>query len=42
MDDKKIALIFKAFCDENRIKIIKMLLDYKFIPIIPLITTLSR
>ena len=25
MDDKKIALIFKAFCDENRIKIIKML-----------------
>ena len=25
MDDKKIALIFKAFCDENRIKTIKML-----------------
>lgn len=25
MDEKKIALIFKAFCDENRIKIIKSL-----------------
>lgn len=25
MDDKKTALIFKAFCDENRIKIIKSL-----------------
>ncbi len=25
MDDKKAALIFKAFCDENRIKIIKSL-----------------
>lgn len=25
MDEKKTALIFKAFCDENRIKIIKML-----------------
>lgn len=25
MDDKKIALIFKAFCDENRIRILKML-----------------
>ncbi len=25
MDEKKIAGIFKAFCDENRIKIIKLL-----------------
>lgn len=25
MDEKKIATIFKAFCDENRIKIIKLL-----------------
>lgn len=25
MDEKKTALIFKAFCDENRIKIIKLL-----------------
>lgn len=25
MDDRKIASIFKAFCDENRIKIIKLL-----------------
>ena len=25
MDDKKIAAIFKAFCDENRIRIIKLL-----------------
>ncbi len=25
MDEKKIAIIFKAFCDENRIKIIKSL-----------------
>ena len=25
MDEKKIAAIFKAFCDENRIKIIKLL-----------------
>lgn len=25
MDEKKMALIFKAFCDENRIRIIKML-----------------
>lgn len=25
MDDKKIAGVFKAFCDENRIKIIKLL-----------------
>lgn len=25
MDEKKTALIFKAFCDENRIRIIKML-----------------
>lgn len=25
LDEKKIALIFKAFCDENRIKIIKLL-----------------
>ena len=27
MDDKKIAAIFKAFCDENRIKILRMLCD---------------
>lgn len=25
MDEKKTALIFKAFCDENRIRIVKML-----------------
>ena len=25
MDEKKIAIIFKAFCDENRIRIIKLL-----------------
>ena len=25
MDEKNTALIFKAFCDENRIKIIKLL-----------------
>lgn len=25
MDEKKVAAIFKAFCDENRIKIIKLL-----------------
>ena len=25
VDEKRIAMIFKAFCDENRIKIIKML-----------------
>ncbi|MFR6065057.1 MAG: ArsR/SmtB family transcription factor [Eubacterium sp.] len=25
MDDKKTALIFKAFCDENRIKILRLL-----------------
>lgn len=25
MDEKKTALLFKAFCDENRIRIIKML-----------------
>ena len=25
MDEKKMALIFKAFCDENRIRILKML-----------------
>lgn len=25
MEEKRIAMIFKAFCDENRIKIIKML-----------------
>ena len=25
MDERKIALIFKAFCDENRIRILKML-----------------
>lgn len=25
MDEKKTALIFKAFCDENRIRILKML-----------------
>lgn len=25
MDDKMIAAIFKAFCDENRIKILRML-----------------
>ena len=25
MDEKTIAMIFKAFCDENRIRIIKML-----------------
>ncbi|MGN1319913.1 MAG: ArsR/SmtB family transcription factor [Acutalibacteraceae bacterium] len=25
MDERKIAAIFKAFCDENRIKIIKLL-----------------
>ena len=25
MDEKRIAAIFKAFCDENRIKIIKLL-----------------
>ena len=25
MDERKTALIFKAFCDENRIRIIKML-----------------
>lgn len=25
MDDKKTSLIFKAFCDENRIKILRLL-----------------
>lgn len=25
MDEKRIALIFKAFCDENRIRILKLL-----------------
>lgn len=25
MDEKKVAVIFKAFCDENRIRIIKLL-----------------
>ena len=25
MDERKTALIFKAFCDENRIKILKLL-----------------
>ena len=25
MDERKVAAIFKAFCDENRIKIIKLL-----------------
>ncbi|MDD6468187.1 MAG: metalloregulator ArsR/SmtB family transcription factor [Erysipelotrichaceae bacterium] len=25
MDERKMALIFKAFCDENRIRILKML-----------------
>lgn len=25
MDERKIALIFKAFCDENRIRILRML-----------------
>lgn len=25
MDERKAALIFKAFCDENRIRILKML-----------------
>lgn len=25
LDEKKIAIIFKAFCDENRIKILKLL-----------------
>ena len=25
MDEKRIAIIFKAFCDENRIRIIKLL-----------------
>ena len=25
MDDRKTALIFKAFCDENRIRILKLL-----------------
>lgn len=27
LNEKKIAEIFKAFCDENRIRILKMLLD---------------
>ena len=27
MDERKAALIFKAFCDENRIKILQLLLD---------------
>lgn len=27
MDNRKTALIFKAFCDENRIRILKMLRD---------------
>ena len=27
MDEKKTALIFKAFCDENRIRILKMTPD---------------
>ena len=25
MDERKTALIFKAFCDENRVRIIKLL-----------------
>ena len=25
MDERKTALIFKAFCDENRIRILKLL-----------------
>lgn len=25
MDEKKTALVFKAFCDENRVRILKML-----------------
>lgn len=27
MDERKTALIFKAFCDENRIRILKMLIS---------------
>lgn len=27
LDEKKIAAIFKAFCDENRIRILKLLLS---------------
>ena len=27
MEERKIAAIFKAFCDENRIRILKMLLN---------------
>lgn len=27
MDNKKTALMFKAFCDENRIKILDLLMD---------------
>lgn len=27
MDERRTALIFKAFCDENRIRILKMLKD---------------
>ncbi len=27
MDNKKIALMFKAFCDENRIQILELLRD---------------
>lgn len=26
LDEKKVAAVFKAFCDENRIKILKLLL----------------
>lgn len=26
LDEKKVASVFKAFCDENRVKILKMLL----------------
>ena len=26
LDEKKIPTIFKAFCDENRVKILKLLL----------------
>lgn len=28
MDERKVARVFKAFCDENRVKILHVLLNY--------------
>lgn len=33
LDEKKTAIIFKAFCDENRIRILKFLRSEKNAPV---------